>query len=108
MSVIRNVSGGIAHSMEHIVRFGLIAWIHPFLPFEKYTSVPMCTPPDARKLAASRFVGLSACPMQRTLFGLFRLSSESQMLCDKIRNHPHCNSAGANHFDDFAIRHKSR
>src|SRR5258708_1237245 len=33
MSVIRNVSGGIAHSMEHIVRFGLIAWIHPVLPF---------------------------------------------------------------------------
>jgi hypothetical protein len=27
--------------MEHIVRFGLIAWIHPFLPFEEYTSARM-------------------------------------------------------------------
>jgi uncharacterized protein YjaZ len=41
MSVIRNVSARITHNMEHIVRFGLIAWIHPFLPFEEYTSVRM-------------------------------------------------------------------
>lgn len=40
-------------------------------------------------------------PCNVHLFGLFRVSSESQMLCDKIRNHPH--SADANHFDDFAI-----
>src|SRR5258708_3076420 len=40
--------------------------------FAEYTSVPVRTPPDARKLAASSFVGL------------FRVSSESQMLCDKI------------------------
>jgi hypothetical protein len=26
--------------MKHIVRFGLIAWIHPFPLFEEYTSGP--------------------------------------------------------------------
>src|SRR5882762_7954562 len=40
MGVIRNVSGGIAHSMEHIVRFGLIAWVHPVLPFTVVFSPP--------------------------------------------------------------------
>jgi hypothetical protein len=53
-----------------------------------------CKPP----LSASV---LAPCNVQ--LFGLFRVSSESQMLCDKIPNHPHRTNADANHFDDFAI-----